>query len=61
MSRMVKNMVAFTLVLGLGTLAVEYFRKGTIHLGDPLSFSLTILFMGVVGGYIYTWTYNKSE
>jgi hypothetical protein len=61
MSRMIKNMVAFTLVLGLGTLAVEYFRKGTIQMEDAASFLLTILFMGVVGGYIYTWTYDKSR
>lgn len=61
MSRMIKNMVAFTLVLGLGTLAVEYFRKGTIRMEDAPSFMLTILFMGVVGGYIYTWTYDKSK
>ena len=54
MSRMIKNMLAFILVLGLGTLALEYFRKGTIAMEDPTSFAITILLMGIAGGYIYT-------
>jgi hypothetical protein len=61
MSGMIKNMLVFTLILGVATLALEYFRKGTIFMEDPVSFGITILIMGVAGGYIYNWTYEKTK
>ncbi|MEZ5058503.1 MAG: hypothetical protein R2879_15830 [Saprospiraceae bacterium] len=58
---MIKNMIVFTLILGVATLALEYFRKGTIAIEDPAGFGITILIMGIAGGYIYNWTYEKTK
>lgn len=61
MKQLFKNILIFTGVLTVSTLAVEWFRKGHLQLENPLTLALTIFVLGIVGGYLYTWTYdNKS-
>jgi hypothetical protein len=61
MKPLYKNILIFTGVLAITTLSVEWFRKGHLHFEEPLTLVLTIFVLGIVGGYLYTWTYeNKS-
>lgn len=61
MSKLIRNIVLFTLALFVVTLAVEYFRKGRIAVEQPQFFFLAILGLGIFGGYMVTWVAAGKE
>ncbi len=61
MPKLFKNMLMFTVGLAIVTLAVEFFRKGEINIESPQYFALAIFLLGTIGGWIYTWTYEKDD
>ncbi len=60
MKRMIINMGVFSLALAIITLLMEYYKHQSINIENWQSFIITILTLGIVGGYIYTWAYDKK-
>lgn len=50
-----RNIGLFTLGLFIVTLGIEYFKKGTLAMEQPIAFLLTITLLGIIGGYTITW------
>ncbi len=53
-------MGVFSLALAIITLLMEYYKHQSINIENWQSFIITILTLGIVGGYIYTWAYDKK-
>ncbi len=54
-SKLLRNMGLFTVGLFVITLSIEYFKKGSLNVEQPLAFIIVITMLGVIGGYTITW------
>jgi len=61
MQNLYKNIVVFTGALLLITVFWEYYRKGHLQIEAPAYFFGAVVFLGIVGGYIYTWAYEDKK
>ncbi|HMR42409.1 MAG TPA: hypothetical protein PKC40_01180 [Saprospiraceae bacterium] len=61
MQHLYKNIIVFTAALLLITVLLEYYRKGHLQIEEPAYFFGAVVFLGIVGGYIYTWVYGDKK
>jgi hypothetical protein len=55
LTKLHRNIGLFTLGLFIVTLGIEYYKKGTLAVEQPLIFILVITILGIIGGQTITW------